>query len=225
MIRSTGGPANSNVGHGLLAAALLSLQVSPAAWADSFPTDPAELQVVVFRSAQTGDLATMTGLLDHGFDIDIRDETGQTPLITATLAGQDDIARLLIDNNADVMARTGNGMTALHAAAYVGDLAIAEMLIAHGAAVNDQANVAGITPLHAAAEEDHADVAAELLDAGADVALVEVNGYTAGSRAGWREHWDIVRLLMRAGDTCQPEALAGPWLFEKCTHLDLNASN
>jgi uncharacterized protein len=225
MIRFARGHATFVGGHGLLAAAFLSLQISPAASADSFPADPAELQVVVFRSAQTGDLATMTGLLDHGFDIDIRDETGQTPLITAALAGQDDIARLLIDNNADVMARTGNGMTALHAAAYVGDLAIAEMLIAHGAEVNDQANVAGITPLHAAAEEDHADVAAELLKAGADVALVEVNGYTAGSRAGWREHWDIVRLLMRAGDTCQPEALAGPWLYEKCTHLDLNASN
>jgi len=51
--------------------------------------------------------------------------------------------------------------------------------------------------------------------------LVEVNGYTAGSRAGWREHWDVVKLLLRAGDTCQPEAVAGAWLFNKCTHLAL----
>ncbi|MBN8999886.1 MAG: ankyrin repeat domain-containing protein, partial [Rhizobiales bacterium] len=64
------------------------------------------------------------------------------------------------------------------------------------------------------------EVVKELVKSGADVTLVEANGYTAGSRAGWREHWDVVKVLLAAGDACQPEALAGARLNGKCTHLN-----
>ena len=175
--------------------------------------------------AKTDNLNKMSALLGEGMDINLQDVDGQPALITATLAGHDDMVRLLLDHKADVLARTQKGMTALHAAAYVGNAEIAKMLIDHGAAVNDQANIARITPLHAASEEDHLAVVKLLVAAGADPKRVEVNGYTAGSRAGWREHWDVVVFLLRSGDTCQPEDLAGAWLRDKCTHLDLSASN
>jgi ankyrin repeat protein len=224
MTRFTGSRAGITR-QGLLAVAVLALHSVYATAAERLPDNPQELQAMVFESARTGDAATITRLLGRHFNLNLRDETGQTPLITAALAGQDDVARLLIDNKADVMARTNNGMTALHAAAYSGDAAIAAMLIAHGADLNDQANVAGITPLHAAAEEDHPDVVMLLVADGADIGRLEVNGYTAGSRAGWREHWQIVSYLLRSGDACQPEDVAGAWLYDKCTHLDLGASN
>ena len=220
-----GARANSPLSLSLLAVVVMALQSAQAAGAETLPDDPQQLQAVVFKLARTGDVDMMAQLLSRGFDINLHDETGQTPLIAASLAGQDAVASLLIDSKADVMARTQNGMTALHAAAYVGDVEIAKMLIARGADVNDQANVAGITPLHAAAEEDHPAVVKQLVEAGADISRVEVNGYSAGSRAGWREHWEIVRFLLRSGDTCQPEAVAGAWLYDKCTHLNLNASN
>lgn len=169
--------------------------------------------------------ATYTGVLAHGVDLTFRDATGQTQLIMAALAGESANVQILLDAGADVMARTDKGMTALHAAAYVGDVDSMKLLIAHGADVNDQANIAGITPLSAAAEENYPEAVKLLLASGADLSRLEVNGYTAGSRAGWREHWDIVRVLLKAGDVCQPEAVAGAWLYDKCTHLDLNASN
>lgn len=172
-----------------------------------------------FELVRAGDAAAVEKLVTSGADVNARDATGQTPLITAALARQDSVAEFLVNHGANLMARTDKGMTALHAAAYSGDLVIAQMLVKHGADINDRSNIAGITPLHAAAEEDRLDVAEALVKSGADVTLAEVNGYTAGSRAGWREHWDIVKLLLRAGDKCQPEALAGPWLYGKCTHL------
>jgi uncharacterized protein len=220
-----GAKANSPLRLSLLAVVAIALQSAQATSAETLPNDPQQLQASVFKLARTGDVDMMAQLLRRGIDINLHDETGQTPLIAAALAGQDDIARLLIDSKADLMARTQNGMTALHAAAYVGDVEIAQMLIAHGADVNDQANVAGITPLHAAAEEDRPAVVKQLVKAGADVSRVEVNGYSAGSRAGWREHWEVVRFLLNSGDTCQPEAVAGAWLYDKCTHLKPNASN
>ena len=209
----------------LLAWATLSLLPALSAHAGVIPSDEQQVRALVAKVAQTGDLNMMAKLLAAGMDVNLEDENGQSALITATLAGQDDLARLLLDSKADVSARTQKGMTALHAAAYVGDLTIAKMLIKHGADVNDQDNIAGITPLQAAAEEDHPALVKELVAAGADPKKVEVNGYTAGSRAGWREHWEIVRLLLRSGDTCQPKDVAGDWLYDKCTHLDPNASN
>ena len=225
MTSSMRGTASRRLRWSLLAVAAMTLLPAISAQAGVIPNDEQQLRALIAKVAQTGDLNTMAKLLAAGMDINLQDKDGQPALITATLAGQDDMVRLLLDHKADVLARTQKGMTALHAAAYVGDLTAAKLLIAHGAEVNDQANIARITPLHAAAEEDHPDVVKQLVAAGADPKRVEVNGYSAGSRAGWREHWEIVRFLLRSGDTCQPEDLAGDWLYEKCTHLDLNASN
>ncbi len=214
------GKTKGRVRRGLLAIVAVALSSAPAISAGTLPSDAQQLQVIAFKSARSGNVDVMAQALHGGIDINLRDETGQTPLIAATLAGQDKVARLLIDSKADIMLRTKKGMTALHAAAYVGDVVIAQMLIAHGADVNDQANVAGITPLHAAAEEDHPAVVKQLLKAGADVHRLEANGYSAGSRAGWREHMDVMRILLNSGDTCQPEDVAGATLHDKCIHLN-----
>lgn len=225
MASSMRGTASRRLRWRLLIVAVMTLLPAISVQAGVIPNDEHQLRALIAKVAQTGDLNTMTKLLAAGMDINLQDVNGQPALITATLARQDDMVGLLLDHKADVLARTQKGMTALHAAAYVGDLTVVKLLIAQGAEVNDQANIARITPLHAAAEEDHPDVVKQLVAAGADPKKVEVNGYSAGSRAGWREHWEIVRFLLRSGDTCQPKDLAGNWLYEKCTHLDLNASN
>lgn len=208
-----------------LVATMMTVLSASTAHASSIPNDPQKLRVMLSQVAKAGDLNTMSALLRDGVDLNLQDADGEPALITATLAGQTDMVRLLLGHHADVMSRSQKGMTALHAAAYVGDVVIVKLLIANGAAIDDQANIAGITPLHAASEEDHLAVVKVLVAAGADPKRVEVNGYTAGSRAGWREHWEIVRFLLRSGDTCQPEDLAGAWLRDKCTHLDLSVSN
>ena len=202
---------------GVLAAAALAWQLVPAARAESGSiagTTPAEASI--FGVAEAGNLDALGRLLDGGASVNAQDSLGQTPLMVAILAKQDATAEYLIAHGADIGIRTAKGMTALHAAAYTGDVDLVAMLIDHGAAVNDQANIAGITPLHAAAEEDHLLAATKLVDAGADVSLTEVNGYTAGTRAGWREHWDVMKMLLASGDTCQSEAIDGAVLYEKC---------
>jgi ankyrin repeat protein len=209
----------------LLAMATIALLPALPVQAGVIPDKPEEVRALIAKVAETGDLNTMSELIKAGMDINLQDTNGQPALVTATLARQDDMVLLLLGHKADVMTRTTKGMTALHAAAFVGDMEIVRMLIAHGADINDQANIAGITPLHAAAEEDRPEIVKALVKAGADISRLEVNGYSAGSRAGWREHWKIVRFLLQSGDKCQPQDVAGPWLFDKCTHLDLNASN
>ena len=83
--------------------------------------------------------------------------------------------------------------------------------------VNDAQNRFEITPLHAAAEENRKDVIEALLTAKASVDETEINGYTPLSRAGFRENWEVVTVLLKSGALCQPSDKVGEWLFGECT--------
>lgn len=217
MFRSEGAAGVRRAAACVMVAAALAWQPLAAASAQSNSAAEAQpADAPILAAAKSGSMDILGQLLDGGASVNVQDEMGQTPLVVAILAGHGAAAKYLLAHGADVGIRTQKGMTALHAAAYTGDADLVAALIDHGAAVNDQANIAGITPLHAAAEEDRLLAANVLVKAGADVSLTEVNGYTAGTRAGWREHWDIMKMLLAAGDKCQPEAVDGTVLYNKC---------
>ncbi|KAN0126317.1 Ankyrin repeat-containing domain protein [Lactarius tabidus] len=61
-----------------------------------------------------GHLEAAKPLIEHGADVDSRDNNGFTPLLTASRQGQLEIARLLLDHGADVNARKRYDITPLH---------------------------------------------------------------------------------------------------------------
>jgi uncharacterized protein len=205
-------------GHGrraacLLAAVTLGCAALHAGTAQAAPRD-------IFDLVKAGDAAAVEHELASGVSVNVRDGFGQTPLVVAALAGQDEIAGILLRHGADVRARTDKGMTAVHAAAFVGDQEILKLLLDNGAPLNDQDNIAHITPLHAAAEENHLKIVDYLVfSMKADPSLVDVKGFTASTLAGWKQNWHVVQLLVENGDVCQPEAIAGPWVYKKCAEL------
>ena len=105
------------------------------------------------------------------------------------------------------MARNSGGFTALHAAAYRGSAPVAALLLDSGAARDDAENKAGTIPLFIAAEMDHPAVVELLIAKGSDVSGPESHGYSALTRALWRGHTDMVKLLKRHGLTCQQDKL------------------
>lgn len=197
----------------LLAAASLG-------WPGLHAANAQDASADIFDLVNAGDAVGVEQALASGVDVNIRDELGQTPMVVAALAGEAEVAWALLAHGPDLMARTDRGMTPLHAAAFSGDREILEMLVENGAAVDDQDNFAHITPLHAAAEENHVGVVEQLVYGfSADPSLVDVKGYTASTLAGWKQNWVVVEILVRNGDVCQPEAIAGPWVYEKCMEL------
>jgi ankyrin repeat protein len=168
-------------------------------------------------AARDGDVERVKQLLNQGADLSEPDNTGEPPLLVASLAGHADVVVLLLERGSDIEIRNKGGLTALHAAAYGGHLDVVELLVAKGADINDEKNFYRMSALHAAAEEGHADVIAFLLTQKADLEAKERNGYTPLSQAGWRSHWDAVNLLLKAGAACQGADLVGQWLYDECT--------
>ena len=168
-------------------------------------------------AAKSGDLDQIQRLVVKGVDVNEPAVRGETPLIIAALAGNGDIVNYLLQRGADINAHSASGLSALHAAAYAGHSEIVSLLIAKGAMVNDSSNRFGTTPLHLASEENHVETVRTLLAQGADFTAVEINGYSAVSQAGGREHWDVVELLLANGAECQGQEIAGEWLYVECT--------
>ncbi|EGD81155.1 hypothetical protein PTSG_11195 [Salpingoeca rosetta] len=106
-----------------------------------------------------------------GVRIDLRDDTGSTPLILAALGGNVEAASCLIAYGANVDAQDTDGNTALHMAAWQErehSVDVMELLLKNGADPNI-ANAENRTPLHNAVQNGQTFAVMVLLDHNADV--------------------------------------------------------
>jgi hypothetical protein len=79
-------------------------------------------------------------LIQKGADINVKDETGETPLYRAVFNREMDAVKVLLAHGADVNVKENDGWTALMWAAYKGSKDIVQMLLEKGADVNIENN-------------------------------------------------------------------------------------
>ncbi len=153
----------------------------------------------LFIAAYQGHSEIVSGLLDSGADIDVRDpKEGSTPLMAAISKGHAVIARILLEKGADVHASATEGRTALFMAAGIGQLECAEMVLAYGADINASAS-SGVTPLIIAAWEGQSKMVSLLIEKGASIDTINDDGNTALVAAAHKGHKEIVERLINAG--------------------------
>ena len=132
----------------------------------------------IFTYVEDGNIQLVKNYIDSGYNLNIQDEYGYTPLIYAILkdnieivelllnAGADiKIVKLLLNADADVDKQNINGDTALIFA--VKNLEIVKLLLDSGADIDKQNNK-GYTALTAAASNNNLEVVEFLLDYHAD---------------------------------------------------------
>ena len=157
-----------------------------------------ESESELHQAAKEGNIEMVVkSLQDHPSEINLEDDTGNTPLCIATKMRHLDvvhillrhsasinsseinpmhqvrdasIARALIEAGGDVHATDNQGNTPLHRAVLVKEISVINVLIEHGANVNFP-NSRGETPLHNASEpiEKDLDVMKALISSGASV--------------------------------------------------------
>ena len=89
-------------------------------------------------AAGRGERELLILLLDHGAEVNAKDNNLWTPLHEAISNKDTETAALLLDRGADVNAADKNGRTALHDTAADGELKISAFLLERGANVNQK---------------------------------------------------------------------------------------
>jgi ankyrin repeat protein len=164
-------------------------------------------QVPLYYAALCGFYDLSERLLDaHPGDVNARGGYYETPLQGALYKGYLDIVLLLLERGADPESRDHNSQTALYMASSHGYSEVVRALIDHGADLNaecDDGNEyfaeVGRTPLHAAINRDHPEIALLLLERGANTEIRNSRDQTALYMASYRGFAEVVRFLIDRG--------------------------
>ena len=148
----------------------------------------------IHDAVRSGDAAAVTALVDRTPAVlNLKDESGQTPLHLAAADRNPALVTLLVGRGADVRAVDNRGISPLHLLANRGDLAGITLLLDKGADVNLKA-ADGATPLHRAALGRHPDAIRLLASRKADPEIT--NSYAR------------TPLVLAAREMCGPDVLA-----------------
>ena len=121
-------------------------------------------------AVDSNSIACVRVLIGAGADLNIINQAGNTPLITAIMKNPDDrCLRILLEAQADVNKTDSCGTTPLMCAVENNKITFIKMLIDKGAKVNRAHDKDGATPLITAAKNGFTECVDELLVQGADV--------------------------------------------------------
>lgn len=163
----------------------------------------------LFDAAMNDDAGKVRELIKARADVNYTETTSRiegvsidewTPLMSAAVSGNLDIARQLVAAGAWVNYMNSLAVNAVWIAANNGKPDVVKYLVKHGAYVNNR-NMEDVTPLMAAAMNGHLDVVRFLIAAKANLDLVHNNGEgdTALMFALAGRHTDVARSLIDAG--------------------------
>ena len=160
----------------------------------------AEGETALMTAARTGALDVVRLLLDRGADVNAAETwRGQTALMWAAAEGHAHLIPTMLSHGADVAARSTNGWTPLLFAVREGRIDVVQTLLEAGAGVEEALPVTeetrrggtsaeraatGLNAFLLAAANAHYDVAALLVDRGADVNVAS-RGWTALHQLSW----------------------------------------
>ena len=120
---------------------------------------------VLMRAALDGNTERVKELIDHGANINQKDDDGRTALIFAVINMHSSSTKLLIKHGADVNAIANDGSTPIMIAASSGDTESVRELLKWGASLDAQQHWTGETALTLADKKGYRDIVDLLIGA------------------------------------------------------------
>jgi N-acyl-D-amino-acid deacylase len=174
----------------------------------------------VYQAIRTNDLTQLATLVPTSAEANARGDFGNTPLMSAAIAGSIDAMTLLIGKGADVNAQNAFGTTALMMSAT--QRPKVQLLLDRGASV-DTASKQGRTALFVAAMSDpSADIVRLLIAKGADVKAKDAFQNTMLNAAAVGDDAATIRIMLDAGIDANAAGVTGMSpLIAAAYHRDL----
>jgi ankyrin repeat protein len=157
-----------------------------------------DLNFMLFDAVKSGCTDPAAVLLAAGASVEARDRFGNTPLLLAAAAGQDEAIKLLLDAGARIDHRNLAGSSPLLRAAMDNRWRTAVLLLERGADPN-LANGQKLGALHAAAYNGNGKLVQALLARGAAPDAIDATGKSPAIYAAARAYVEIVDQLVAAG--------------------------
>ena len=170
-------------------------------------TTLAEGETALMTAARTGAREVVELLLDHGADVNTAEAwRGQTALMWAAAEGHAHVIQTMLSHGAQISARSTKGWTALLFAVREGRIDVVQTLLEAGVDVEESLPVeeetrrggtsaeraaTGLNAFLLAAANAHYELAALLIDRGADVNVAS-RGWTALHQVSWVRKAGIV---------------------------------
>lgn len=160
---------------------------------------------ILHYAAHEGAEEIIGRLLESGyFQVDVRSDSGQTPLHIAASQGKSKVAQVLILNGADIDARDGTSptkrsRTPIHLAISNNNIDVVKLLLEKGADIEQQCNL-GNAFLTAMVGGDKYSIAQLLLSYGANPKSITWGGYSAlHYDAEWGKDGGMLSDLIKLG--------------------------
>ncbi|KAJ2961996.1 hypothetical protein NQZ79_g2755 [Umbelopsis isabellina] len=160
-------------------------------------SDSAITEMNLFDAAMSGNLQSLTTLLETQAPDTIQSSTGLSPLHFASSRGHIEIVKHLLDiagASVDIVDREGE--TPLLKAAYHGHKDIVSFLIEDHDAATSHQDHDGWTALHNACSQAHLDIASYLLDQQLNIDIASKMGHTPLINAAAKGNVAIVKYLL-----------------------------
>lgn len=151
--------------------------------------------VSIFDAALSGEISTVSLLLDKGLDVNSADKDGRSALMYAAYNGHVEIMKSLLEKGALVNLKDSNGRTALMMASSGPFPEAVRLLLEHQADPDLADNEEHFTALMYAASEGQIETVRILLSHRANPYLKDIDGDDARTFAGKNGHKEVSELL------------------------------
>jgi ankyrin repeat protein len=156
------------------------------------------MEISLHEAAKHGCIEVVSSLLEHGVDIESKNEMGGTALFSA--ANHPEVISMLLAHNANLHAaiKSKNNKSVLHHYVSIGCIDGVYVLLNSGCNI-EQVDTNGETALHYAAKEKYVDVAQLLLSRGIDPDIQTATQESALQIGTRTKNLELIRVMLRHG--------------------------
>jgi ankyrin repeat protein len=157
---------------------------------------PAMSHELLDACQRDGDEGEVMRHLDAGESINCVNEHGYTLVMIAAANNHRHLVQALVDRGVDLSIVDNGGWNALHLAAFVGDRDLIELVLANTTFDINSVNEGGNTPVLIVLICNHPHIVQTLVDKGADLSIVDNDGWNVLHWAARNGNFDLIELVL-----------------------------